>query len=135
MDATKNVTANFDLVSGLFYTTSPCRVADTRSVGGPIANGETRIFTIVGACGIPTTAKAVSLNMTAVNPTAQGHLTAYAGDGSLPATSTLNFNAETSRANNAVVQLSSNGDGEIAIRVFAPGGETDVIIDINGWFE
>ena len=135
MDGNKAVTATFDLLPGLFYSVIPCRVLDTRLTGGPIASGETRLVTIEGTCGIPTSAVAVAINITAVNPTAGGHLTAYQGNGSLPMTSTLNFNNATTRANNAVVTLSTDGNGTVAIFVLAPGGQTDVVVDINGWFE
>jgi hypothetical protein len=52
----------------------------------------------------------------------------------------LHFNNGTTRANNAVVLLSTDGNGTLAINVsFDPpiplGADVDFIIDINGWFE
>jgi hypothetical protein len=49
-----------------FYTVPPCRVADTRlpngTYGGPaLAAGSSRSFPMTGACGIPATARSVSL--------------------------------------------------------------------------
>ncbi|HEX7833828.1 MAG TPA: hypothetical protein VF787_29515, partial [Thermoanaerobaculia bacterium] len=52
-----------------YYPLSPCRLVDTRNAnstnGGPIFNtNTTRNFTVRGLCGVPTSAKAVSLNVT-----------------------------------------------------------------------
>src|SRR5439155_11294970 len=90
------------LQGNVFTPVEPCRIADTRVSGGPIAGGDTRAFNVVGAsldyssqggsatgCGIPGFASgvpqvsAVVLNVVAVQPTAQGFLTIFPGDSSL----------------------------------------------------
>src|ERR1022692_3503032 len=46
---------------------TPCRVADTRRMGGPIQGGTSRSFSIPQSnCGIPSTAAAYLLNVTVV---------------------------------------------------------------------
>ena len=56
-----------------FFPLTPCRVADTRNAagvnGGPaITVFTTRQFRIQGNCGVPVGAKAVTLNVTVVQP-------------------------------------------------------------------
>src|SRR5262245_26862379 len=51
-----------------FFTVDPCRVADTRSPDGPsggpaLPANSSRSFPVTGLCGIPTTAKAVAINL------------------------------------------------------------------------
>src|SRR5215510_10918737 len=69
----------------VYFTVPPCRIADTRLAGGPLAAGSTRDFHVVGTglatqggsssgCGIPTTARAAMVNLTAVNPAGPGDL-------------------------------------------------------------
>ncbi len=61
-----------------FYTVTPCRVIDTRNAvgpsGGPILGANTtRSFPVTGGtCGIPSTAIAVSVSLSAVQPAAAG---------------------------------------------------------------
>src|SRR5882724_3866536 len=110
-------------VAGLgFFTLPPCRVVDTRA-SLPLLPG-IQFFPLAGHCGIPACARAVSANLTVVGPQAAGHLTAYAGDAQLPATSNLNFGAGQVRANYAIVQLADDGAGTI-----------NLLVDVNGYFE
>jgi hypothetical protein len=122
-----------------FYTLAPCRLLDTRLATGPYggpaipATGE-RVVTAAGRCGIPSSAKAVSLNVAAVTPTAVGNLRFFPGDGTAPNTSTLNFAAGQTRANNAIVMLASSGSGTLALRN-SSAASVHVVIDVNGYFE
>jgi hypothetical protein len=57
-----------------FYTVAPCRALDSRLAGGafgegPPAGGEARELTLAGRCGIPASAKAVAMNVTATAAT------------------------------------------------------------------
>ena len=69
-----------------FFSVTPCRVVDTRNPAGPtggpaLAGGQTRSFPVSGGtCGIPATALAVSVNLTAVGAAAAGHFTLFAGE-------------------------------------------------------
>ncbi len=66
------------ILPGDLYTVSPCRVFDTRLVGAqttgvPLTCGMTYDFTMVGGtCGVPSGAKAISLNMTVVRRRPRG---------------------------------------------------------------
>jgi RHS repeat-associated protein len=119
-----------------FFSVSPCRVFDTRVGGQPLVSDVSSIFAVAGHCGIPASANAVAGNVTAVDPSGAGHLTAFPGDGTLPLVSTLNFGAGQSRANNAVLSLAADGSGTLALRPFiVGGGHVDVVLDVSGYFE
>jgi hypothetical protein len=139
MDAAKSVTATFNTngtSGGLdFYTVTPCRVLDTRT-GAALASGVQRTFPVTGLCGIPADAVAVSLNVTAVSPPAEGFITLFPGDGQLPPTSTLNLVAGKTRANNAVLGLATDASGTLAAQAFlSNGGEVDLLVDVNGYLK
>jgi hypothetical protein len=120
-----------------FYTVTPCRVVDTRDplLGGPspVAAGTERVFDLAGACGLPVTAKAVSLNVTVTQPTAAGSVQVYRAGLLQPLLSTLSYTAAQTRANNAVVSLSAAG--QVAVRCSQVTGSVHVIVDVNGYFE
>ncbi|MFY9820627.1 MAG: hypothetical protein WAM82_04545, partial [Thermoanaerobaculia bacterium] len=103
--------------------------------GGPaLMSNASRTFAAAGACGVPAGATALAINLTVTNPTAGGNLTVYPAGMSVPATSTLNFSAGQTRANNAVTQLGAAGD--LAIFCATPAGSTaDVIVDVVGYFQ
>ena len=123
-----------------FYPLTPCRVADTRvamgfggAFGQPLlAAGATRDFPMSSSpCGIPSSAQAYSLNLTAVVPAggSLGYLTAFPSGASLPVASTLNAPNGGVVASAAIVPAGSGGD----ISVFSSNA-TDLLIDINGYF-
>ena len=123
-----------------FHTVTPCRVVDTRGavgvpIGGPPLEAQSpRVFAIAGHCNVPSTAKAVSLNVAVTQPGADGNLRTFPTGLALPLVSSLNYAAGQTRANNAVMPLSANGE----ITVFAgqaAGTTVQVIIDVNGYFE
>jgi hypothetical protein len=121
-----------------FYTLLPCRVVDTRGgapVGGPVLGGQTtRVLALVGHCGIPATAKAVSLNLAVTQSTAGGNLRLFPAGVPVPVISSINYSTGQTRGNNAVIPLSVNG--EIGAFVAQPAGTTvHLILDVNGYFE
>ena len=122
--------------SGLeFFLLTPCRIADTRSttgpLGGPSLTGYTsREFPILSSsCGIPATAQAYSLNVTAVPHGALGWLTAWPSGQTQPTVSTLNSSTGAVTANAAIVPAGSGGN----VSVFV-SDSADVILDVNGYF-
>jgi hypothetical protein len=115
-----------------FFTVVPCRAVDTRDGGGPVAAGVDRTFVIAGACGVPTTARAMSLNVTVTQPTQAGNVRLFPAGTTVPLVSTLTYAAGQTRANNAVIGL--DDDGRLTVRC-APSGSTHLILDVNGYFE
>jgi hypothetical protein len=123
-------------ISGLeFFPVTPCRVADTRnatgSLGGPsLAANTARAFPVQSSsCRIPATAKAYSLNITAVPHTSLGYLTAWPSGQPQPVVSTLNSSTGAVTANAAIVPAGTGGDVSIFV-----SDATDMILDVNGYF-
>jgi Bacterial Ig-like domain (group 3)/FG-GAP-like repeat/FG-GAP repeat len=121
-----------------FYPVTPCRVADTRSsqpftnqFGPPsLLENVARNFPIQSSpCGIPVTAEAFALNMTAVPQGTLGFLSAWPTGQPYPGVSTLNSTDGYVIANAAIVPAGTGG----GITVLA-SNPTDLIIDVVGYF-
>jgi hypothetical protein len=121
-----------------FFTVTPCRLVDTRGAAGPLggpalAAKAERTFTVVGNCGIPVGARAVSVNVTVTQGDVGGDLRLYPGTAFVPSTSVINYGSGQTRANNAVISLGAAGD--LAVRCDQPSGAVDFILDVNGYFQ
>jgi photosystem II stability/assembly factor-like uncharacterized protein len=118
-----------------FYPVSPCRVADTRKATGPLGGpflpaGGSRSFPVQSStCGIPSSAKVYSLNVTAVPHATLDYLTSWATGQPQPYVSTLNSSTGAVTANAAIVPAGSSGEVSIFVSDAA-----DVILDVNGYF-
>jgi hypothetical protein len=119
-----------------FVPASPCRVVDTRRLpngpfNGPAIQGQSpRDFTIPsGACDIPNTAAAYSLNIAVVPHQGLGYLTVWPSGQPRPVLATLNSVDGRIKANAAVIPAGSSE----AISVYATQ-TTDVVLDIDGYF-
>jgi hypothetical protein len=122
----------------VFFTITPCRVVDTRGgapIGGPaLASGGLRDFVMRGKCNVPSSAQALSLNITVVLPTGSGFVR-FAPSCEMPIASTINFGPGQTRANNAVLQI-GDGDGVLtANAVVSGGGTVHLLVDVNGYFQ
>ncbi|MES1243845.1 MAG: RHS repeat-associated core domain-containing protein [Acidobacteriota bacterium] len=115
---------------GDFYTLAPCRVLDTRNQAAPLSAGETRTIALAGACGIPSTASAVSLNLTVIDATAQGELTAWPSNEPQPVASAISYQVGTNRANNGMLKL---GNGALSFYANQPSGTAHLVLDVNGY--
>lgn len=125
-------------VASRFYTLVPCRVLDTRNAAGPfggpsLASNTERSFTFTGRCGIPTTAKAVSANVTVTQGTVAGTLKLFPTGIAVPTATTINYRGSQTRANNSLPQL-GNG-GALTIRCEQSSGSVHAIIDVNGYYQ
>jgi hypothetical protein len=123
------------LVNGdLFYTLAPCRLVDTRTNDAPpLSAGATRVFTLGGKCGIPPTARALSLNVTVTAPSAAGHLVLFPTGGAQPLASTINYTPGQTRANNAILQV--DAQGRLSVVCGQASGTVDLILDVNGYLQ
>ena len=123
-------------VASLLYTLTPCRLVDTRGAAGPLGApallpSSSRIFVLTGACGVPTDAKSLVLNLTVVGPGGSGALRLFPGD-SVPSDATaLNFMAGVTRANNAQIRLAA--DGSIGVANDA-GANVHLVVDVSGFY-
>jgi uncharacterized repeat protein (TIGR02543 family) len=137
MTRNQSVTATFTTPGGAlqFVPVVPCRVVDTRNpdgpFGGPSIKGQTeRDFSIPpGACNIPATAAAYSLNVTVVPKGTLGYLTIWPAGESQPLVSTLNSYDGRVKANAAIVPAGASQ----AVSVYVTN-TTDVLLDIDGYF-
>ena len=119
-----------------FVPVTPCRVVDTRNASGPfggptMTGNSARSFAVPqSACAIPATALAYSLNVTVVPEGPLSYLSLWPTGQSQPYVSTLNSPAGQVVANAAIVPAGTGG----AVSVFVTN-PTDVILDINGYFD
>ena len=127
----------FAYLRGLdYHTLTPCRLFDTRQpADGPaLASGSLVTLQPLGLCGIPPTARALSLNLTVLGGTGSGHLLLFPGGTAAPGTSAINFAAGATRANNAIFSLGI--DGTLAVTPAVTGnGTVHVILDVSGYFQ
>jgi hypothetical protein len=85
----------------------------------------------VGGAGIvPSTAKAVVLNVTVTNTTTPSYLTVWPDAVTRPTASDLNWVAGQTVPNLVVVKLGANG----MVDMYNLAGSTDVVIDVVGWY-
>ncbi len=121
-----------------FFPVTPCRQYDSRpSHGGPgaLANNTPLLVAMSGgACGIPATAAAISLNITVFDIlSATGNGVFKIGIANPPTTAWINYpSSETQRPNAGVV--STDGSGNIWVQVNQGGGSVDFTIDVNGYY-
>ena len=121
-----------------FYALAPCRLVDTRAPAGPLGGpslsaGSQRTLTLISVCGVPLTARALSLNVTVTQPAVAGDLRLFPGGSLAPLVSTLNYGAGQTRANNAVATLGTGGT--LTVRCDQPSGTAQLILDVNGYFQ
>jgi hypothetical protein len=142
MTQARSVTAAFDLAAtgALFHTLTPCRILDTRvgsgpTSGAPLAAGQRYGFGVTGGtCGVPTGAVAIVSNLTVVGSTAAGELRVMRGNLLSTNTSAISFGLSRARANNAIVQLATDGSGTISV-INNSAGTVHFILDVNGYFQ
>jgi hypothetical protein len=132
----------------LVYTPiTPCRILDTRVVGGSIASNASRDFNAVVASGgnfssqggsasdcasLAAGQAAVAINVTAVTPVAAGFATVYPFGASRPLASSVNYTAGAIVNNTVVARLPSPlTTKDFTIYTFAA---SDFVADIVGYF-
>ncbi|MGH9367047.1 MAG: right-handed parallel beta-helix repeat-containing protein [Thermoanaerobaculia bacterium] len=121
-----------------FHTVTPCRVVDTRSPAGPLGGpalwaGIERTFTLAGQCGVPPTARAVSVNVTVTQPTSPGDLRLFPSGTLPPLASTINYRAGQTRANNAIPTLGPSGG--LTVRCDQAAETVHLVLDVSGYFQ
>jgi hypothetical protein len=121
-----------------YFTVPSCRLVDTRGAAGaygapPLSANAERTFVAQGQCGIPSTARAISANLTVTGPTADGDLRIYTSGTPAPLASALNYRAGQTRGNNAEVTLGA--DGGFTVFTEQGSGTVHLIVDVNGYFQ
>jgi hypothetical protein len=111
---------------------TPVRVRDTRNGEGPVGPGKIIDVQLAGVAGLPSTSvAAVVLNVTVTGPTAAGFLTVWPSGEPLPTASNLNFTPGLTAPNLVIAKLGGNG----AVSLFNSSGNSDVIVDLLGWYD
>jgi hypothetical protein len=112
---------------------SPKRLLDTRfGVGAAKARvgPKSEINLRIANRGVPATATAVLLNVTAVRPSAHTFVTVYPDGTSRPETSNLNMVPQQTVPNLVVAKIGSTGN----VRLYNDAGDVDLIADVTGFF-
>jgi hypothetical protein len=118
--------------ASVFVPIEPVRVLDSRdgtgTTAGPVTG--TQVVTFEGIAGMPSTATAVTLNVTVTNASAAGYLTVRPA-GSAAGVSSVNFVPGHDVANEVSVALGPGGAVDVA---FPDGVAADLIVDVFGFY-
>jgi hypothetical protein len=121
-----------------FSAIPPARFLDTRSTGetvdgiaereGTVAAGDEYELQITGRPGVPDTATAVVVNVTAAGPDSRGFVTVHPCVDPPPNASSLNYVAGVNGANELIMKL--DADGKLCLFTNEP---VDLIVDVVGY--
>jgi spore germination protein YaaH len=119
-----------------FVPIPPTRIVDSRIPKGlkPLGAGKIYSFAVTGLAGVPANAVAVSGNATITGASAGGYIVIAPkiASAAAPGSSTLNFPARDTRANNVTVQLSG---GQLQVEYVGKAKTTvQFIFDVTGYF-
>lgn len=118
-----------------FVPLDPTRIADTRAalgLPGALRPGVTSTLRVGGAAGVPATAGAVVLNVTAVAPDAVSNVRVFPASpaGAVPLVSTLNVVPGRDEPNHAVARLGHGG----AVSFYSQSARLGLVVDLAGYF-
>jgi hypothetical protein len=150
--------AQISIPSLLFTALTPCRLIDTRVMGGPLAAGVSRTFNVAGVgtpgslasqggnpngCPIPgfqngfAQVQSVAINLIAVNPSGPGDLVAWPTDGGQPNASVLNYinlpSGVLNLANMVILPVRQDLQGN-DVTVVAQTSGVSLVADVLGYF-
>ncbi len=113
---------------------TPARILDTREGNGApqarLGRHSSISLRVAGRGGVPATATAVVLNVTAVAATMAGYVTVYPDGVKRPLAANLNVDAGDTVPNLVVAKIGSNGN----VRLYNREGTVDLVADVNGYF-
>lgn len=111
-----------------FTATHPDRLLDTRTDGGPLGPGDTRVFGLSDR--VPASATTVTFNLTATGATASTFVTAWPADAPRPNASNINLPAGDTRANLVTVPIGPNR----RVTLFNNAGSVNLLADVTGFY-
>lgn len=117
-------------VPGAFVPVAPVRLLETRT-SAPASPDGTVSFQVGGLGRIPATVSAVTFNLTVVNPTSYGFITAYASGTPRPNSSNVNFAKDQTVPNSVTVPVGSDGKVTLFNR---SSGSTQLLADVSGYY-
>ena len=119
------------LTGGLRYVAvTPARLVDTRATGGSLGPASRMDLQVTGVAGIPADAKAVALNVTAVNAAGVTYVSAWPAGRPRPNSSVLNTQGGRTTAAAAVVGV--GGQGRVSL--YNDARSTHLVVDVTGYF-
>ena len=127
----------------LFVPITPCRLLDTRVVGGPFGGGTTRSYWIwnggldthqggAPTCNIPSDAVAVQINFTAVDPSGFGYLRAWPNGLAEPTATMLVFYGGVSISNSVSLMFCNTCGDDMDVRIY--DATTDLVAEAVGYY-
>jgi hypothetical protein len=129
-----NIPTGFAVPTAFRALDQPVRIYSTRTVGGPLGAGETRIFKATGAGGAPEGALGVVFNATATATTASSYLTIYSPLLPKPPASSLNWAPNETVPNFVGTFVAAGGANAAQLAIYNDAGSADVLIDVSGYF-
>jgi hypothetical protein len=124
----------------LYEPASPERVLDTRNGTGaaksPVPdNGTVKLLVAIGDTNIAPAGymSAVAVNITVVDPSSNGYVTAYADGTGRPGTSNLNYTSGQTVANSAVIPVAASGEIDLTNEM-STSRSTSLLVDIVGYY-
>lgn len=133
VDLVADVVGWFGPNGATFTAVDPARLWDSRTGPGTVGRlgtGGVGQVVVAGSHGVPSDAKAVVLNLTAVAPEASTHLSVWPSGSPMPLASNLNVPPGDTRANLVTVKVGVGG----RISVYNNFKEVDVVADLVGWY-
>jgi hypothetical protein len=147
--ADEDIEALGDANEDWVYTgVKPCRIVDTRKIGGAFTAGESREYFVYGdvsgqqggnppysvKCPAPKgEPRAVHINVTAVGGPHNGNFRVYKAGITTPATSWVNWQANKNVANMGTVKTRHSNAATTDIEVYAHTS-ADLVIDVMGYY-
>lgn len=118
-----------------FYTLRPCRMLDTFTNGALVSGEPARRIEVAGACGIPTEARALAVNIKAVRPASPGHIVLFPADRPQPPQPTLAFQGDWTMESFQVLPLSEEPPGALDMAaIVEDGGDVRLQLEVFGYF-
>lgn len=114
-----------------FHATTPVRVLDTRDGIGAPANAVAAGATLdVVVASLPDDVTAIAINLTVVNATRAGFMTAFAKGDTRPWTSSVNWSSSAPVANSITTSVHTAH----AVSLYNSAGTVDVVMDLIGYY-
>jgi len=117
--------------TGAYKALTGVRLLDTRTGNDPLGPGATRSIMIKGLAEVPVTATSVVLNVTGVQPSADGYLTAFASGTTRPSTSSLTLRKGVTAGNAVTATIGADG----SVSIYNANGLTNITVDLMGVFD
>ncbi|HEX7134615.1 MAG TPA: hypothetical protein VF228_18725 [Iamia sp.] len=126
----------------MFVPITPCRIVNTQNSAGDIDAGELRSYKTNGntseqggaaACGIPASATALELSVSAVSAKGPGYLRVHPAGVATPTATFLNYGPGQNLTNAGTVQVRPGANvTNLSVRAFE--SDTHVVIDALGYY-